>query len=87
MLSHQTSTLSTQAGILQPRPHVLVGIDDQRTHHQDPLPVLHYPLTALHTTHRILSFTGNITVFCCVLKDVGESWCNIAMTWSSVYTV
>lgn len=70
MLSHQTATLSTQAGILQPCPHVLVGIDDQRTHHQDPLPVLHYSLAALHTT---LCFSEDITLHC----FAGESWWNI----------
>lgn len=62
ILPYQTSTLSTQAGILQPGPHVLVGIDDQRSHHKDPLPVLHYSLAALHKTYRILSFTGNMLV-------------------------
>lgn len=45
----QASTLATQAGVLQPGPHVLVWVDDQGPDHQDPLPVLHDPLATLET--------------------------------------
>lgn len=43
----QASTFATEAGILQPSPHVLVGADDKRSDHQDPLPVLYDTLTTL----------------------------------------
>lgn len=46
-VTHQPATLATQAGILEPGPHVLVGADHERAHHQDFLPVLHDALAAL----------------------------------------
>jgi len=52
----QAPAPAAQAGILQPGPHVLVGADDQRSDHQDPLPVLDDALTTLwgetHGDHR-----------------------------------
>lgn len=45
--THQPAALATQAGILKPGPHVLVGADNERAHHQDLLPVLHDALAAL----------------------------------------
>lgn len=43
----QAPALSAQAGVLEPSPHVFVGTDDQRSDHQDPLPVLDDTLTTL----------------------------------------
>lgn len=50
--SYQSSALPAEAGILQPCPHVFMWTDDQRAHHQDPLPVLHDSLAALETQNR-----------------------------------
>lgn len=47
----QASALATEAGILQPSPHVLMGADDERSDHQDPLPVLYDALTTLEGKH------------------------------------
>lgn len=43
----QASAPAAEAGVLQPGPHVLVGADDERSDHQDPLPVLNDALTTL----------------------------------------
>lgn len=49
----QASAPATEAGVLQPSPHVLVGADDQRPDHEDPLPVLYDTLTTLkEKTHK-----------------------------------
>lgn len=45
--THQPTALPTQAGILEPGPHVLVRADHQRPHHEDFLPVFHDALAAL----------------------------------------
>lgn len=57
--AHQPATLATQAGILEPGPHVLVRADHEGAHHQDFLPVLHDPLAALKRSEVTVSSVLN----------------------------
>lgn len=66
----QAPALSTQAGVLEPSPHVFVGTDDQRSDHQDPLPVLDDALTALcERTERRSTQVKGITRLFDLLKE------------------
>lgn len=66
----QAPALSAQAGVLEPSPHVFVGADDQRSHHQDPLPVLHDTLTTLFGNKR--TRVKGITRLFDLLKEEGN---------------
>lgn len=50
--TYQPPALPTKAGVFKPRPHVFVRVDDQRSNHQDSLPVLYDALTALKQDKR-----------------------------------